>query len=616
MKPKFSVALIARNESKTLPRLMESLKEFQERGGEVLLLDTGSTDNTAQVARDLGCKVTEVGEKFIVTIDAETAKAINEKFVVAEEGDIVKEGDRMFDYSSARNFIGDLAENDMLATPDCDEIFTKFDIDKINEVIEAGTDQLEYNFVFSHDDAGNDLVKFMHCKFYNRKKLQWTGIIHEVLTSKILTNRQFLDESVIKLEHWQNPETNRGHYLTGLAYDCYKHPENDRNAHYLGRELIYTGRFRSAIEQLKRHVAMNAWATERSQSMVHIGEALFTIGESEEAISWMIKAFNLEPNRREPLMKIAEHFYKLNQPDHVIAYVAAALQIKGTEFYANYQPYYEHVPHEMMYWALWQKGELRASKDHFDVCFALQPFNSKYLADYRWYYNLPKISFVLPTKGRPEGLERCVVSIEKLNYPPEKIEVIVLHDGEIVEPGKLVRPASDSFRIFMNPERQGLPKTLKRGVDSATGEWIVFASNDTEFTPDSIMAAYKTCLDNGKLFMAFNTGPVGPDEGNICEHFMIHKRLLPKINGEVFDTEFNHVGVDNLLWEQMKKLGQAMRCERAVVIHHHFTRGAVMDETYKLGWNEEEVKRDRALLAEKLVKLSQANGNSQEKFNG
>jgi glycosyltransferase involved in cell wall biosynthesis len=53
MIPHFSVALIARNEEKTLPRLIESLSEFQRFGGEILLLDTGSTDNTVQVAKDL-----------------------------------------------------------------------------------------------------------------------------------------------------------------------------------------------------------------------------------------------------------------------------------------------------------------------------------------------------------------------------------------------------------------------------------------------------------------------------------------------------------------------------------------------------------------------------------
>ncbi len=122
MKPNFSVALIARNESKTLPRLMESLAKFQVRGGEVLLLDTGSTDNTALVAASYGCHVVEVGNKFLRTIDEDLAKKINETFIVGGEQEIVKSGDKLFDYSSARNYIATFASKDVVGTPDCDTL--------------------------------------------------------------------------------------------------------------------------------------------------------------------------------------------------------------------------------------------------------------------------------------------------------------------------------------------------------------------------------------------------------------------------------------------------------------------------------------------------------------
>ena len=41
--PRFSVVTIVRNEANRLPRLLASLAEFRERGGEVVVLDTGST---------------------------------------------------------------------------------------------------------------------------------------------------------------------------------------------------------------------------------------------------------------------------------------------------------------------------------------------------------------------------------------------------------------------------------------------------------------------------------------------------------------------------------------------------------------------------------------------
>lgn len=179
---KFSVCFIGKNESETLPRALESLKEFKARGGEICYLDTGSTDGTTQIARDFGCVVEEVGEMFISKITGEEAEAINTRFIVDGEEPVVKEGDKLFRFGDARNYCANkLASNDMISYFDCDEVVTKMDIDKIEDLIGQGYGQFEYNFVFAHDQFGNEAVKFVQSKFYNKKVLEWKGFIHEVL---------------------------------------------------------------------------------------------------------------------------------------------------------------------------------------------------------------------------------------------------------------------------------------------------------------------------------------------------------------------------------------------------------------------------------------------------
>lgn len=174
----FSVCLIGRNEEKTLPKLLGSLHEFLYAGGEVVYVDTGSKDDTANLARELGCRVIEVGDRFRITLDKQLVKDINNYF----NANLVKVGDSVFDYSSARNYAASVCTNNVVAMPDCDEAYTRLDLDKINNVIAEGAEQLEYNFVFSHDEAGREAIKFRHCKFYDTSKLKWTGIVHEVLT--------------------------------------------------------------------------------------------------------------------------------------------------------------------------------------------------------------------------------------------------------------------------------------------------------------------------------------------------------------------------------------------------------------------------------------------------
>jgi glycosyltransferase involved in cell wall biosynthesis len=576
----FSICLIAKNEEHTLPRMIASLKEYQERGGEILVLDTGSTDKTAQIARDLGCKVEEVGEKFITIIDEELCKKLNDHFVAEGEKPIVVVGDKLFDYAGARNYIADFATNDMIATPDCDEIYTKFDLDKIQEAIANGVEQLEYNFVFSHDQFGNEVIKFMHSKFYNRKKLKWVGVVHEVLSGS--ARRQFFDESIIKLEHYQNEKSNRTGYIRGLALDCYLNPNNDRNSHYLGRELLWTGRPKSAISELTRHIDMNRWQTERAQSMIYVGEAYRVLGDKKKAIAFWNDSFQLEPNRRESIIRLASYFFQEGNAQKVACYCAMALEIPEMGFYANDLSHYTNYPHELMYWAKWTLGDREGSRWHWQKAFDYQPHNGKYLFDSRWYEDLPKVSIVIPNLGRPEGLQRCLDSIKTLNYPDWLIETIVIED----EP------------------RLGVPARLKEGVEKATGSWIVYAANDMEFTPNCLIEAYFTNKKTGKRLVAFNAGPLLPDEGNKCEHFMIEKSLIPLLDkGEVFSTDFWHVGCDNWLSAQADKLNEFVRSEDAKIIHYHFSKGANFDTTYQIAWKEEMVAKDREILKNKLAQL-------------
>ena len=577
----FSVCLIAKNEETTLPRMIGSLKDFQSRGGEILVLDTGSTDKTAQVARGLGCIVHEVGDKFRIQIDKKLANKINKHFIVEKEGNVVNEGESLFDFASARNYIADFATNDMIATPDCDEIFTKFDLDKVQEVIKNGAEQLEYEFVFSHDAFGNPVTKFRHCKFYNRKRMKWVGVVHEVLQGDAI--RMYLGEDLIKLEHYQNEKTNRSGYLKGLAVDCFQNPDNDRNSHYFAREMMYHGKNKSAIKEFERHIAMNGWQSERAQSQLYVGDCYKAMKNYDEMGKWYMKSFDTEA-RREPMMRMAEYYFGKQMHKHVIAYAEAALTVTQLPFYSNYQPYYENIPHELLYISYWWAENRIKSKEHYFKALAFCPEHPKYKHDGMFY--LPMITFVIPTLGRPEGLKRCIDSIKALDYPQDLIEIIVKEDS------------------FEN--RTGVPKLLKQGVAESKGEWIVLASNDLEFTPNSIRIALLSAPDG---FISFNTGDLYPDESNQCEHFMIRKDIIKKI-GDIFDTDFFHCGCDNLLWAKMKKLGIAKRCEKAIVTHYHFAQSGranvdfqklVSDPIYELAYSH--IEEDRTLLKKKLAEL-------------
>lgn len=384
----FSMVLISRNEEKTLPRMLQSIKPFIDLGGDVVILDTGSSDTTVEIAKNAGCNVVEVGDKYRQLITDQIATLINEKFIIDGDEEIVKEGDTLFNFSAARNFAATLAKNDMISCQDCDEEYTKLDIDAICKLIDKGHSQFEYNFVFSHDDFGNEAIKFIQSKFYDRSKLQWAGIIHEVLqpiTNDII-KRTFLPEDIFKLEHWQNHGTNRIGYLKGLALDCFMNPDNDRNCHYFARELMYHGRLHSAIKEFKRHIAMDRWPAERAQSMIYIGDCYGRLNVPSKQVEWYKKAFELDSGRREALIKLGFYYKHNNQPQKVACYMAAAEQIPWSGYYSNQKGFYENIPHELMYWAKGWLGDIQGAQYHILEALKFQPTNVQYLNDMLYYF--------------------------------------------------------------------------------------------------------------------------------------------------------------------------------------------------------------------------------------
>src|SRR5207244_6778859 len=94
-----------------LPRLLWSLEDFIERRGEVLVLDSGSTDATTAIAQKQGCRVELVHDQFDALLDDARAAEIQRRFAKGEDGPLVTAGPRLFHFGAARQHAGLLTDN-------------------------------------------------------------------------------------------------------------------------------------------------------------------------------------------------------------------------------------------------------------------------------------------------------------------------------------------------------------------------------------------------------------------------------------------------------------------------------------------------------------------------
>src|SRR3954469_364095 len=86
-----SIVLITKNEEANLPRTLESVRWAAAAPHEVIVLDSGSTDRTVEIARSLGAKVfVEEWKGFAAQKNSAIAKATGD-WVLALDADEVLE---------------------------------------------------------------------------------------------------------------------------------------------------------------------------------------------------------------------------------------------------------------------------------------------------------------------------------------------------------------------------------------------------------------------------------------------------------------------------------------------------------------------------------------------
>ena len=89
--------------------------------------------------------------------------------------------------------------------------------------------------------------------------------------------------------------------------------------------------------------------------------------------------------------------------------------------------------------------------------------------------------------------------------------------------------------------------------------------------------------------------------GEFADHFLISKKLLPMLNGEIFHCGYNHCGCDEELTARCKQAGKYFWCEAAKVEHDHPCKTGVSDQIYELGRSHQA--EDKALLERRAKEI-------------
>jgi len=104
----------------------------------------------------------------------------------------------------------------------------------------------------------------------------------------------------------------------------------------------------------------------------------------------------------------------------------------------------------------------------------------------------PRISVLIAAYNEEEAIERKIRQTLALEYPKEKLEVLVLSDCSTDRTDEIVNAFPDSrVRLVRMPERRGKTFAQNIGVKEATGEIIIFSDATAIYHPKALL--YLAC---------------------------------------------------------------------------------------------------------------------------
>lgn len=293
-----SAVLIVKNEEKVLERCLRSIDQVDE----IVVLDTGSTDRTVEIARSITSKVFR-------------APPINP-----------------FHFGEARNLALSYARHDWVLTIDADEIAHDGCIAEIRKACwnRPRVSAFRVKFIVS-SDGGENQASIPKMKVFRRTSWEWRYRIHEILVPRRLpATVEDLPEAV--MEHLPPPEAEkterRRQNLELLQVSVKESPEYVRNARQLGMEHFSREEYREAIPWLEMYVQSGTGGPlDQSETLIHLGRAHAKVGLQEEALRNFDRAIEQAPVRKEIYYHKALTLISGARPDLAIPILEKGLAI-------------------------------------------------------------------------------------------------------------------------------------------------------------------------------------------------------------------------------------------------------------------------------------------------
>jgi glycosyltransferase involved in cell wall biosynthesis/predicted SAM-dependent methyltransferase len=240
--------MIVKNEEEVLARCLDSIKDFPD---EIIIVDTGSTDKTKEIAAKYTSKI----------YDFEWCE----------------------DFSAARNFSFQQATSEYVLWLDADDLVLPTELTKLKALKQQNLTKDIYLMIY--DYCQNEYNQSMSPLFRERMVknslyLRWLYPIHEVI---LLTGSDEITDITIthkKTSKGYSADLNRNIGMLEKAIASGKYPKDSRLQYYLAKEYYDYDQYDKAAKELQKFLDMNdGWVDDRTCAQQKVASCYLSLSQ-------------------------------------------------------------------------------------------------------------------------------------------------------------------------------------------------------------------------------------------------------------------------------------------------------------------------------------------------
>jgi len=335
-----SVAMIVKNESEVLDRCLTSISDLYD---ELIIVDTGSTDSTIEIAKKHNAQIYS-----FEWID---------------------------DFSAARNFSFSKCTQTCIMWLDADDIIKPKDYQLIKEYLNRDDwDALLCRYVYSHDSNDNpELTLKRHRLVKNNMSVMWHDEVHEYMTF----NLPRVLHTEIEVHHYR---TNNG-FIRNVGRNLkilkkmHEKQVNERHTYYYARELADAGEIDEAIKIFTEYLDRKTdWEGNIINAYQKLTSIYVNLNRYDEALNTAFQGIKFNPHYIELYNSIAHVYYMKEDWHRVIRWCEMAITIsKPDALHSVFPKEYDFVPYDRLCFAYSKVNELKKAYELNKKALASKP---------------------------------------------------------------------------------------------------------------------------------------------------------------------------------------------------------------------------------------------------